>query len=66
MTDVDDAVVLVTLTEFNDRWNKIALGISDTDVPSRPADSESPREVVVQPRTSSRESSAAQTARQRR
>jgi hypothetical protein len=37
MPDRDDAVVL-TLSDFNDRWNKMALGISDNDVPSRPRD----------------------------
>ena len=32
----DEPVVLLTLSDYNDRWNKIALGISDGDVPSRP------------------------------
>lgn len=26
------------LSEFNDKWNKLALGISDRDVPSVPRD----------------------------
>jgi hypothetical protein len=28
--------VVLNLSEFNDRWNKMALGITDADVPSRP------------------------------
>ena len=32
----NDVKVPLTLSEFNDRWNKMALGISDRDVPSRP------------------------------
>jgi hypothetical protein len=36
LSDVDKAVVVLTLSDFNDRWNKMALGISDKDVPSRP------------------------------
>lgn len=36
----DDNGVVLTLSEFNDRWNKMALGISDVDVPSRPSGSQ--------------------------
>lgn len=39
---IDAGAVVLTLSDFNDRWNKMALGISDGDVPARPIDTSRP------------------------